>query len=78
MHSGSMLVLCTAGFIRSPTDGVYAIAALLGYPKTFTFPTRMTERQSCALLGNGLSLQCTVPIVRYLLCDFLVSGSTDQ
>jgi hypothetical protein len=53
-------------------------AALLGYPCNFEFPAQLTESQCCALLGNGLSLQCAVPVVEYLLHGFLKSpGSTE-
>jgi hypothetical protein len=46
------------------------VSALLGYPTSFTFPAALAERQRCALLGNGLSLTCAIPMLQYLLYDY--------
>lgn len=46
------------------------VAKLHGYPDWFKFPNHLTQRQRCALLGNGLSLHCVRPLLQHLLSDF--------
>lgn len=43
------------------------VAKLHGYPEWFSFPADLTERQRCALLGNGLSLHCVQSLLQHLL-----------
>eukprot|EP00892_Ulva_mutabilis_P006957 jgi/Ulvmu1/4633/UM002_0364.1 len=61
---------------QSPCDKVHTharwftadeMAKLHGYPDWFKFPDELTERQRCALLGNGLSLHCVRPLLQHLL-----------
>lgn len=47
------------------------VATLHGYPGWFRFPDHLSERQRCALLGNGLSLDCVEKLLQHLLSNAL-------
>jgi tRNA (cytosine38-C5)-methyltransferase len=47
------------------------VAALQGFPASFSFPSATTDRQAYALLGNSVSVNAVSYLVRLLLHDVL-------
>eukprot|EP00884_Botryococcus_braunii_P002845 jgi/Botrbrau1/12561/Bobra.0169s0096.1 len=54
------------------------IANLHSFPQHFTFPSGVSFRQQCALLGNSLSVAVVAHLLRYLLYDRWEPGSAKQ